>query len=160
MAFCKMNSCCFCLNLRLGCIIIGVLGILMSFLRPVPGHQGYISNFSLLATGSALSLTAAVCLISGAAWKAGNVKTRTILLIVYIICEASSAIIYFIGAILVFKDFSYLYQLNTYYIDTIVVIEVIAAAAILLYVALDVYFFIVVVNFVRLLEMVEIGDSA
>ena len=143
MAPCKLNSCCFCLELKVGCIVIGVVGIILSIIGVA--LVAYWESILVLI----LSFIANGCLVVAAIWQAGTIQVRSILLIVYIIFEIINVVIAFIGAILFFvavgATSSNFDSYSTALIATAGVIYVIQ-------VALAIYFIIVVVSYLQELK--------
>ena len=90
----KVNNCCFCVELRIGCIILAVVGIVLSILG-----VGLYSGWSSII-GVILAIVANCCLLYSAAYTKGSTKSRSITALVYIIFVLISAILWTIGAVL------------------------------------------------------------
>ena len=81
----KVNNCCFCVELRIGCIILAVVGIVLSILG-VGLNSGWSSIISLI-----LAPVANCCLLYSAAYTKGSTKSRSITALIYIVFVLVSA---------------------------------------------------------------------
>ena len=90
----KVNNCCFCVELRIGCIILAVVGLILA----IVGAGLYAGWASIL--GLIMAIVANVCLLYSAAYTKGSNKSRTITALVYIGFMLLSAIFLVIQAIL------------------------------------------------------------
>jgi len=90
----KLNNCCFCVELRIGCIILAVVGIVLAILG-----VGLSSGWSSII-GVILAIAANCCLLYSAAYTKGSTKSRSITALIYIIVLLISAILWAIGAVL------------------------------------------------------------
>jgi len=89
----KVEKCCCCIDLRIGCIVIGAVGLIFSFIFTGlnPTWSGFL--------GLILAIIANGCLIFAAAYTAGTAQIRSITTLVYIILILLNALIVLIGTI-------------------------------------------------------------
>ena len=90
----KLNNCCFCINLRIGCIVIAVIGIILAIIG-VGLYAGWASILGLI-----VAIAANCCLLYSAAYTKGSTKSRSITALVYIAFVLLSAIFLVIQAVL------------------------------------------------------------
>jgi len=91
----KVEKCCCCIDLRIGCIVIGAVGLILSFIFTGlnPSWSGFL--------GLILAIIANGCLIFAAAYTSGTVQIRSITTLVYMILILINALIVLIGTILI-----------------------------------------------------------
>ena len=87
----KVDNCCFCINLRIGCIALAVVGIILAIVG-VGLYAGWASILGLI-----VAIVANCCLLYSAAYTKGSTKSRSITALVYIAFVLLSAISGFQG---------------------------------------------------------------
>ena len=95
----KLNKCCFCIELRIGCIILAVVEIVLSILVLV-FNSGWTSIIAAI-----LSIIANCCLLYSAAYVKGSNESRRIIALVYIVYVLISAILLTISIVLLCIDY-------------------------------------------------------
>ena len=89
-----VKKCCCCVDLRIGCIALAIVGIILSIIG-----VGLFPSWSSIL-GLILALIANGCLLFAAAYTQGTAQIRSILVLVYVVFTLLCALILFIGAIL------------------------------------------------------------
>ena len=90
----EVKKCCCCIELRIGCIIIAVVGIILGIIG-VALNAGWGSALSLI-----LGIAANCCLLYSAAYTKGSTKSRSIAALIFIGCLVLSMIFQVIWLIL------------------------------------------------------------
>ena len=96
MACFKVTHCCACIELRTGCIVLGIVGVILGIIG-----IGLNTTWTGIV-GLIVALISNVCLLYGAISTNGSITSRTIALLIYIAFEVVSVIFTFVLAILVF----------------------------------------------------------
>ena len=96
----KINKCCFCLELRLGCILIGIVGLINTFVTVLV----YGGIPSLI--GIPLALIGSASLVCAAVKENGSTKLRIIGVLIYMGTNLLRSFLNFIGIILTFVSWS------------------------------------------------------
>ena len=96
----KVTNCCFFVELRKGCIIMAVVGIVLSILG-VDLSSGWSTIHSLISSAFLVAFPANCCLLYSAAYTKGSIKSRSISAFIYIIIVLVSAIFLASDAIVV-----------------------------------------------------------
>ena len=90
----KINTCCCCINLRIGCIVIAIVGVILAIVG-VSIKTGWASILGLI-----IALFANACMLYAAVYINGSNRSRMIAVMVYIIFSLVSALFLFIGSII------------------------------------------------------------
>ena len=92
----KVDTCCWFIDLRVGCIITGILGInftIISIALCLEGHELAITRLTVSILGNG-------CLIFAAVYTSGSTQIRRTAVLVYILHVLSNALIVFIFTII------------------------------------------------------------
>ena len=104
-----LKKCCYCIDLRIGCIIFAVLGFIVNsgFFGTVyphcfmlPGARGCSDAFYVLVAGSTLGVLGSLCLLLGA------IISNKIVISLYLVVEGLRMMLYIAYSGLSFKLFS------------------------------------------------------
>ena len=155
---CKVNSCCGCCDLRTGCIVLSVIGVLSSFSSL--GFQGlYIHGYPVSTVGLVFGLILGI-----AVWALlllGAVLNNETMVLINLILVGIKNIAMVIAFIIVVAQFGALgseygglayldgYQQIQFATTTFIVIIV---TALLISIALEIYFMIVIYSFYQELK--------
>ena len=96
----KVNKCCCCVDLRIGCIILAVVGLVLAIIS-IGISSGWGSIIGLI-----LAIVANGCLLFAAVYTNGTIQMRSIATLVYIIVVLLNAVLVFIAAILQIVDWA------------------------------------------------------
>ena len=144
----KVDTCCWFIELRPGCIVIGIFGtsfaiISIAFSRDF--SESAIIGYTLLILGN-------VCLLFAAAYKSGSIQIRSIAVLLYILLVLINAIIDFIATILVCVAFNGVYGVDDGYGLTIRAVYAPVPVIFFIWIFLDLYFALVAFSFYQELK--------
>ena len=142
----KVNNCCFCVELRIGCIILAVVGIVLSIIN-VGLNSGWSSIISLI-----LAIAANCCLLYSAAYTKGSTKSRSITALIYIIFVLISAVFWAINAVLLCIHWGRVGQYHGQYAS--------ALATHIIFILLELYFTLVAYSWYQDLKGVVVVSNA
>ena len=104
-----LNKCCCCIDLRTGCIILAVLGIIVNcgffgfadsrcFTTTVNRKEvtNCVDDFYVITAGNVIGIKGCVCLLFG------SIKYNRVGVLVYLTTEIIRVILHFAGAIMIF----------------------------------------------------------
>ena len=144
----KVDTCCWFIDLRLGCIVIGIFGTSFAIISIAvsrefsePAIIGYI--LIILGHGS---------LICAAVYTRGNIQIRSTAVLVYIVLVLLNAIIDFIVTILVCVALYGVYNVDDGYGFTIRAIHAPVPVIFFIWIFLDIYFALVAFSYYQELK--------
>ena len=107
----KLKACCYCIDLRIGLIILAVIGIVVNsgFIGTEPNLCGDISAssrvcniaFYVLVAGSTVGIVGSLCLLLGA------IMSNKVAISIYLVAEGMRMGLYLAFAILIFDFFCF-----------------------------------------------------
>ena len=139
----KVDTCCWFIDLRLGCIITGILGIgftIISIALSLESHESAITGLTLSVLGNG-------CLIFDAVYTSGSTQIRRTAVLVYIFLVLSNALIIFIATIIKCAALDNASGTDEGYESTIHRIYAQALVVCLAWLFLDLYFALVALSF-------------
>ena len=135
----RVKAFCFCIDLRIGCIIMAIVGLIF----PISGislHQGWGIYTSIVS-----AIVANGCLLYSAAYIQGSTNSRIIAVLIYIVIVVLSAIFFVVQAIL---WYSYI-NCDGYWYSNCYAEENAFLAITIIYCLLDLYFILVAYSFYK-----------
>ena len=144
----KVDTCCWFIDLRLGCIVIGIFGTsfaIISIALTQEFSESAIIGYILIILGNGSLICAAV-------YKSGNIKIRSIAVLVYIVLALLNAVIDFIATILVCVAMNGVYKVDDRYGFTIRAVYAPVPVIFFVWIFLDVYFALVAFSFYQELK--------
>ena len=139
----KVDTFCWFIDLRLGCIITGILGIgftIISIALSLESHESAITGLTLSVLGNG-------CLIFAAVYTSGSTQIRKTAVLVYIFLVLSNVLIVFIATIIKCVALGSTSGTDERYESTIPRIYAQALVVCLTWVLLDMYFVLVALSF-------------
>jgi hypothetical protein len=144
----KVDTCCWFIELRAGCIVIGIFGTGFTIISIALTAEFFASAI----IGYILTILGNGCLIGAAVFKSGRIQIRSIAVLVYIVLVLLNAIIDFIATIFVCVALNGVYRVDDGYGFTIRAVYAPVPVIFFIWIFLDVYFVLVAFSFYQELK--------
>ena len=97
----KVNKCCCCIELRIGCIVLGATCIILAVISVALTPTWLVDLLVIRLIGIVLAIIGNGCLIFAAAYTSGTAQIRTNTTLVYIIIVLLNALLVLIETIMI-----------------------------------------------------------